>query len=495
MHTENIRQVFMHLFQGLFQYNIEQAEETDLILNPNPDGTLILNILSRYNFYDIKKAYKNLKLLSERDIFTPYTFRTKKYLANILPILLKGCYSSSRPDRALNNFEYFTGKLGAKTIFYESLKSSPNMISILTNIFGTSIYLSDILMQNPEFRDLIVKILGTILTGINFFMHKNMQRTMKALTQLALFILENIFYTNWENSQLKGKISLCILSLGKLGRKELNFDSDLDIIFCYEIHQDHINSNESMEIHYMVCEWIKKFLQDMQKIYKVDLRLRPMGNSGELAIPLSRFLEYFQKQARTWEKIAFLKASFGGGDKKTAEKLITGIRKIIFASLSNEKLLYDIIEIKNLIEKNTKDSANDFKHGIGGLMEIEFIIDYIVLKSGMEKYFLSGTGTTNSLKILKELKIKKLITSKDYNILKNAYIFLMHIEMTLRLNMTGEKTYILSNDPEWITLAARQMGYNTVEQFISQYKKNSACVRDIFDKLNIQVDRLKAEDF
>lgn len=240
------------------------------------------------------------------------------------------------------------------------------------------------------------------------------------------------FYTNALNYK---KDNFYIIAMGKLGGKELNVASDIDLVFAHD-NVDPDNQEDT--------KLAKKIIYALENndehgfVFHVDIRLRPHGSEGRL-VPSCNFLEdYYLNHGREWERYAWIKHRVIVGNEDKITSLIT---PFIYRKYLDYKTISEIRILKKIIKKdlNEKNKLNDLKLGIGGIREIEFIVQAIQLIRGGKNPYLR---TKNTLKSLEHIFHEKALNKDEYIKLKAAYIFLRNTEHRIQY-LDNKQTHLI----------------------------------------------------
>ncbi len=285
--------------------------------------------------------------------------------------------------------------------------------------------------------------------------------------------------------------SFAVIGLGKLGAGELNYSSDIDIITVY-LHERSLsygilnpygirmNKISAHEYYCRLTEILTNLLQSPEEdgiAYRVDLRLRPNGQKGELSLPLDSYASYYESWGRTWERVALIRARPVGGDKLLGEKFMQIIEPFVWKKSTDYN---DIEEIKGLKRKiDSIADMNDIKRGYGGIREIEFFVHAFQLLYGGEKIELrKGTLTV----ILRSLVHKGFLPDEDSKILSESYSFLRKLEHILQMK-DDLQTYSLPSSPDDFYILAKKMQFLDEKEFSSELRLRRLKVRDMYSSL------------
>ena len=220
---------------------------------------------------------------------------------------------------------------------------------------------------------------------------------------------------------------IAIIAFGKLGSKELGFASDLDLIFL----TNHLNENEQ-SLYFKV---IKRFISWLSistssgNLFNIDLRLRPNGSSGLLVTSLNAFSEYQMNKAWLWEHQAVSRSRFCGGNKMIGNEFEKIRRNILKIKRKPANLLEEIISMRQKITKSHLNNSRffDIKYDKGGMVDIEFIVQTIVLRySSTHSSFTKNVGNINLLHSFAETKVLPVQLTKKITKIYAKYRTLQH---------------------------------------------------------------------
>ncbi|MBW2478990.1 MAG: bifunctional [glutamate--ammonia ligase]-adenylyl-L-tyrosine phosphorylase/[glutamate--ammonia-ligase] adenylyltransferase [Deltaproteobacteria bacterium] len=278
-----------------------------------------------------------------------------------------------------------------------------------------------------------------------------------------------------------------ILGLGKLGARELNFSSDVDLIFVYpKSGKTHgtkdTTSNE--DFFTRLCRRLIKVIGQPTAdgfVYRVDARLRPFGESGPLAMDFDTMEQYYQQQGREWERYALIKARAVAGDIAAGNFLLERLHPFIYRRYLDYSAFESLREMKQMIvrEVNRRGMANNIKLGPGGIREIEFFGQIFQLIRGGVTPALQDTGI---IRVLKALAADGHIPRKVCRELVAAYIFLRNTENRLQA-YSDQQTHQLPSDGNGKLRLAASMGYSDTETYIALLNEHRQIVHGHFQML------------
>jgi len=293
-------------------------------------------------------------------------------------------------------------------------------------------------------------------------------------------------------------VPFAIVSLGKLGGYELNYSSDVDLLYLFGDGEEPSGATISnREFFIRLAQQVTDLLSRANKegaVFRIDLRLRPLGNEGELAISLTQALNYYAHTAHDWELQALIKARYSAGSFQLAREFIRGVRPHIYteqvnfaaiktALMAREKMLSRRAQ-KTL--EPTADSIN-VKIDHGGIRDIEFLVQCLQRVYGGEEPWLRSGGTLFSLQKLHD---KRHLSGKEFHDLTTGYEFLRHLEHRLQLRH-GQQTHRMPLEgPELHVLRRCMEGYEAgeyyVEDLVAALRRRMEAVTEIYQRIIYQ---------
>jgi [glutamine synthetase] adenylyltransferase / [glutamine synthetase]-adenylyl-L-tyrosine phosphorylase len=315
-----------------------------------------------------------------------------------------------------------------------------------------------------------------------------LEETTAELSQLAEICVREVF-AHW-NAKLRESsgspaADFAILALGKLGGRELNHSSDVDLIFLYSEEGE---LSPRLSHHQWFNQLAEKILETFSTrdpvgaLFRIDLRLRPEGSAGPLARSLESMENYYAGFGETWERIALIKARRIAASRELAYEFLRQHQPFIYPRSPTPDLLDEIANIKRRIERDAlgKDKLDrDVKLGRGGIREIEFVVQTLQFIHGGRHAFLQETSTLNALRALAELE---LIPRAEVVDLDRAYRFLRQVEHRLQIE-AEQQTHTVPRDPITLKRLARSIGFDSASEFTAALKKTMQNVRSIFDRI------------
>ena len=315
-----------------------------------------------------------------------------------------------------------------------------------------------------------------------------LEETTAELSQLAEICVREVlahWNTKFRESFGSPAADFGILALGKLGGRELNHSSDVDLIFLYSEEGE---LSPRLSYHQWFNRLAEKILETFAirdpegALFRIDLRLRPEGSAGPLARSLESMENCYAGFGETWERIALIKARGIAGDRELAYEFLRQHQPFIYPRSPTPDLLDEIAKIKRRIERDIARSDSlerDVKLGRGGIREIEFVVQTLQFIHGGRHIFLRETSTLDALRGLSQLE---LIPRKEVVDLDRAYRFLRQVEHRLQIE-AEQQTHTVPREPGALKKLARSLGFDSDNEFTAALNKTMQNVRSIFDRV------------
>lgn len=386
------------------------------------------------------------------------TLRGRKLLENIIPQFVESALHTENPDRALLQLVDFSRLLATSESYLEPILKNPGLVTVITSIFAHSDYLAKLIMSNPEYMGSLVegeirwRTRSEIAHELEVLAHRkepvhavrilrrleeirlgtrflngliNVIQLTHSLTTIAETVLGRLLQAGAQND------GLLILGFGKLGGREISFNSDLDIVF--------VTPDSPSEEHVRQAENLLKAAMSYTRegvAYSIDTRLRPDGNKGPLVTSLTALLNYYLTNAQSWELQALLKARpVTGMGTSEMRRSVVAMKNRILMERGPAVTLDEVRHMRHRIEKErAKDDTGagvwDIKLGTGGMNEIEFLVQYLQLRHCRNYPELL---VPNTIDAIRRLRRSGLIDPDTARRLHDAYLFFRVIETMLRL--------------------------------------------------------------
>jgi glutamate-ammonia-ligase adenylyltransferase len=545
--TEPTRHILEHLLHQTFGGAAEHAEpESDLILDTHPDPETNPYVLCSYHYRHMNAANVNLAQLAQEVPFLSPR-RCRHFLASIAPALLRAIAETPDPDMALLNLEKVTASLGGKTILWELFSFNTPSLKLYVDLCAWSQFLSEILINNPGMIDELLDSLvlnqprnrvelqaeldelckgatdldpilhsfqdkELLRIGVRDVLGKDsIQETTAALSDVAETVLAQLvcpqkgpLVRRYGMPAVEATGQPCrfaILALGKLGAREMNYHSDLDLMMIYE--GDGRTGPPPGASRNARFEWTDNFhfftelaqklikalshLGPMGRLYQVDMRLRPTGKSGSLVLPLSEFRRYFtaggdspahpEGGAQLWERQALTRARVVYGEPEFASAVMQAVAEGAYGLPWQPGWVDEIATMRERLEASRP--ARDLKRGPGGLADVEFLVQMLELKYGRAHPALQTPNTWQTLAALRRVG---LLDEREEEALRAGYDFLLRVQSRLRIvhNRTLDAVPEAADEVEKL---ARRLSFDTGGKFLSQLEEHRARLRELYRRV------------
>ncbi len=464
-----------------------------------------LSLLSGISFEDPAAASRRLVRLT-------HGF-PEKSCAVCLPHLLQALNSAADPGRVLASFERFIEIYPSQADLANLLSNKPRAVEILVMVFSGSQYLTEVLLRRPEQIHLLLDMRRrslqkpaaqfareavaatgaandrtTRLDALRRWQRSELLRIgagdllgsldlpslTSQLSNLAEGIVQGALTILTGSDQPEG---FAVVAMGKLGGRELNYSSDIDLLF--------VSANDDPSYRRLAQQLIDALagITGEGFLYRVDMRLRPWGSSGLLAPSLDAYLAYLAGPARLWEKQALLKARCIAGDARLGEEFLQRASGSIF-DYSPETIRSEILGMKQRTESFLHQNQRDWgevKLGEGSIRDIEFTAQFLQLVHGSRQPELR---TGHTLEALRRLHAYGLLSLEDQRILMEGYTFMRAVEHYLQL-MHYRQTQTLPTDADAQRDLARRLGFDgsdPAQSFLAHYQEHTSAIRELYLK-------------
>ena len=504
------------IFDGLFyrsQREIENqgASATGSIWHDLDNQKLITQELANAGFADPVKAYENLLAIRDGEVYAPPSTRRLKVMRLLGPALMTEVAKSSAPDRALLNLSQFSHRIGGRTGFLTLLAENPETMRLLVTLFAESQFLTDLFLNRPELIDTLIRIDLTRIEKTKVDMlaelrvaldeYQDIEAKLNALRRhrteefirIGLHDLGGtielvdvlIQLSDLADACIEAALDLTLADLhekfgavpkgrfaviggGKLGGRELDYNSDLDLIFVYDAGEDAHSSGGTQgaipahDFYVRVGQKLLSYLSAPTEegiAYRIDMQLRPSGKSGPLVSPLGAFREYHKTSSQLWERQALIKTRRAAGDAALGKEVEKITAAFAYGRGLDRQGIGEIHHLRMRMERELSgedESRFNLKKGRGGLVDIEFLTQMLQLAHG---YRLPSLRRRETIEALKALHDEKILKSVEYRLLSDGYLFLRRLDHRLRLER-DESIDAFEAEPGRLEGIAKALGYN-----------------------------------
>jgi glutamate-ammonia-ligase adenylyltransferase len=272
--------------------------------------------------------------------------------------------------------------------------------------------------------------------------------------------------------------------MGKLGGGELNFSSDVDLMYLYAPSSEQGAAVSASDYFRRLSQKITQALAAFTGegyVYRVDLRLRPEGKAGNIAESLEGYRRYYQTRLAAWERLALLKAWPVAGSRTLGSAFLGMAEEFIYGGTFGKEALQNVLQMKRKIDEKAasqRRGARNVKLGPGGIREIELVAQTLQACYGSR---MPQLRERNTMKALGALCAQGLLSEEEYDSLRQAYVFLRDVENKLQMVQDAQTHWLPIADDE-LSACVKLLGYgNGLEHFERDYGLHTGRVNRIFE--------------
>jgi len=480
-HLETVQRHYARLFE-----NAPAADKPALLFPPDADDRKTLERLAELGF---RSPLEASGIIRQWLTGTHRSLRGELvhgHLEALLPVLVERIGVTDNPNATLVLFDHFLANLHAPAQLLSLLQQKPDLIALITLVLGIAPRLADTLARNSQVMDALVdpSFFGTLpddaelarrfeavlaqarydqdlLERIRMFGLEYMfligvrilsgtvtaRQAGEAFARLADAVIRAVHRAVMDNFvQTHGRIKAeqtAVLAMGKLGGREMTATSDLDLITVYDFDGEHPESDGNRSLY--GAQYFARLTQRLINaltaqtnygaLYQVDMRLRPSGRAGPLATQIEGFRDYQETEAWTWEHMALTRARVVSASPDFAARVESVIHEILTRPRDAEQIAGDVVEMRSAIAKEKGDSDRwDLKYAVGGLVDIEFIAQYLQL---VHANALPEILDTSTARVLDKAWTLRVIAAEDAEVLRAAVQLYHDLTQLLRLCLPG----------------------------------------------------------
>ena len=421
-------------YAELFEEAPSLSGPGNLVFTGTDDDPGTVETLSGMGFQDPSRVIAIVSVWHRGRYRSTRSGRARELLTELVPTILAELARTPNPDTALVHFDRFLAQLPAGVGLFSLFIANPWLLTLVAEIMGTAPQLAQTLSRNPTLLDAVLspdffdplpgeeglrpdyhRLLATahdfedvltlsrrwtndqrfragahILRGIT-----DGDRCGPFLADLAGVVVPELAARVEEDFAVRhGRVpgaTWTVVAMGKLGSKQLTITSDIDLIVVYDaphgsVQSDGVKPLAPNEYYIKLTQRLTNAITAPMadgRLYEVDMRLRPSGNAGPLATSIDSFIRYQTHEAWTWEHMALTRARPLGGDPDLMRRVTEAVRGVLTAPRDPDKLLRDVADMRRRIEKEFgTTNLWDVKYARGGLIDIEFIAQYLQLRHG-----------------------------------------------------------------------------------------------------------------
>ena len=465
---------------------------------------------------------------------------------DLVPALGSALLASVDPQRGLSHLLRYLSFIGDDAAFWDACRRQQDNLRHLAAVFAASRFLSGVLWRDPQLAfwlcdetlnapptppvaltEQLDQVLdgrtdeGQVADALLRFTQRHLLRlgardlnqlagvdeTTTGLAALADCVLQAAvrLCQSWlttlhgepvyaDDNGVERPCRFCVIGMGKLGGGELNFSSDIDLMYVYTSYQGQTRGVmrdgerrgriSNHEYFVALARRLTSLISGRQasgQIFRVDLRLRPDGTQGQLALALLAYEAYYARLGQPWERMALIKARPVAGDADLGREFMALIQPFVYQRHLDAQGLEQLRSMKRQIDSqmaDRKESRTNVKLGRGGIREVEFLIQLPQLLMGGRRPELQER---NSLRALDRLREAALLDAESEALLRDAYGYLRRVEHLLQMEQ-GSQTHTLPRGEEARRRLARYCGYGDWEAFYEDYLARTDAVHNLFAK-------------
>jgi glutamate-ammonia-ligase adenylyltransferase len=489
-----------------------RQDQYDRLLSAQVTDQDAIRMLAPVGFADPRAVHRSLLRLAG-------DARIRPALADLLPHLLAALYEAAAPDRVLVNLLRFTDNAADRPATVRYLADNPRAVDVLVTLFAGSQFLTEILLRNPETLERLMArrqlsqarsldelwaeaeacatapASGTDgqLDALRRFQRLELLR-IGACDLLGLYDLPTVTaqLSDLAEALVRACLSMAsaqtgtpiagfvVLGMGKLGGRELNYSSDIDLLFLAASDPtSYLRLGERL-IDALMRMTAEGFL------YRVDMRIRPWGQVGALIPSLDGYMTYLQRNARPWEKQALLKARPVAGDEWVGTAFLRRAAPLVYGGDDLDRASPSLRDSVRAMKQRTEDDLQrqgrewgEVKLGQGSIRDVEFVVQYLQLAYGAEQ---SAIRSRTTLDALRRLEAHGYLSPGEHRALDGGYVFFRTIEHHLQM-MHYRQTNTLPDDPGALLHLAQRLGFRGQEagqEFLARYEEHRAAIRAVY---------------
>jgi glutamate-ammonia-ligase adenylyltransferase len=480
--VDHLRKVQHHYARLFEDTSALTAKRRPLVFTPDADRRETLDQLVEMGFRRPTDISASVRRWLGGEYRSLKSEMARTQLGELLPALLEELSRSENPDSAVVGFDRFLAGLSGGARLISLLRQNPDFLALLTLVLGTAPRLADILARHPQVMDALIDpaFFGALpdeamlraqlsaslgesnayedfLDRARLFGQEHMfligarilSGTLSAgqageafarLADLLVGALHSAVEASFtrQHGRLRGQ-ETAILALGKLGGREMTAASDLDLIVVYDFDDRYPESDGGRSLYggQYFARLTQRIISALTtqtnygNLYEVDMRLRPSGRSGPVATKLDSFASYQENEAWTWEHMALTRARVVSASPAFKAKVERVIREVLARPRDRELVAGDVVEMRRAIATEKGDDKTwDLKYAVGGIIDLEFIAQFLQLVHAAETPEILDTSTA---RVLDKAWRLGLVDTADAECLRNAARLYHDLTQILRL--------------------------------------------------------------
>ena len=461
------------------------GEGGNLVFTGTADDPDTLASLRRMGFGDATAVSATVRHWHHGRIQATRSTRARELLTELMPALLRALAGTADPDSAFRKLDEFLGGLPSGVQPFLLLHDNPGLLSQLGEILGSAPRIAEHLSRSPDLLEGLISgelhqhlpnreeladdldgaltpadDIHSVLDGVRRWQHvREFQVGMQilrgdvaadklsgALSDIADTVIATLLpRMQREFARRHGAVpgaTFAVLGLGKLGSREMTFDSDLDVVFVYGTPEGAVeqsNGAQGLAASHYYARFSQRLTHALSahtaegRLYEIDTRLRPSGDSGPLATEAAAFRRYHEADAWTWEHMALTRARPVAGDPELCAAVMEGIRTVLCTPRDPDTLLGDVASMRERVDKERRtENMWRLKHVRGGVLDLEFIAQYHLLRFAAVHPSILVQSTQSAYRRMGEAGV---LDADDAGELADITAFLQRLQGLLRLTV------------------------------------------------------------
>ncbi|MEH6496007.1 MAG: bifunctional [glutamine synthetase] adenylyltransferase/[glutamine synthetase]-adenylyl-L-tyrosine phosphorylase [Pseudomonas marincola] len=534
---ETLNTVQTH-YDNLFHFEESETHKVGrLVFTGSDEDPETLKSLTALGFSDASALSQIIREWHHGRYRATRTVRAQQLLTELMPAILEELSNTVNPDAAFMRFDAFLKKLPAGVQLFSLFSAHPSLLKLVAKIMGMAPELADQLSKNPllldgvltsdfmsplppqtdleedlqmmlatarDFQDILdisrrwlndlkfrvgVQILSNVNGGEKFGATVT---AGESLTRIAEITMQSLLgQVEQELSAKHGHVPggrFAVIAAGKLGSQEMTPRSDADLIFIYDLPDEDVLTDGAKPIPpgLYYTRLSQRFINSLSALtgegmlYEVDMRLRPHGNSGPIALSLNGFKKYYLEDAWTWEHLALTRARALAGDKDLQLEADEVLSQIIRTKRDPAEVSKNLLDMQQRLHKEHSSTSNwALKTHPGGLMDLEFICQFLKLIHGKDHPEILKTNTILSFD---EMAEHGILEPKTATKLVNAMALYLNLQGLIRLSL---KDRLVTDDipaalKEALCIAVNQPDFDQLSLHVTQTEHT---VSEIFENI------------
>ncbi|MDV7339420.1 bifunctional [glutamine synthetase] adenylyltransferase/[glutamine synthetase]-adenylyl-L-tyrosine phosphorylase [Terasakiella sp. A23] len=456
-HLERVETYYAQLFEDSTDVNTHEQETGNLVFTGAEVDPGTIKYLESLGFNDPQFVDTTVRGWHHARYRATRSRRSREILTELMPVLIHAMANTAEPDTAFKRFDEFLSQLPAGVQLFSMFQVNPQLLDLVAEVMGEAPRLAEHLARHsgmleyvltpdfftplPDVEELcedLEKILGQardfqdiLDISRRWANDRKFQVGVQTLRQIISIKDSGLAQTHIadalirtilprvmdELAQKHGIIEggdMCIVGLGKAGSCDMTATSDLDLVFIYDVPEDCLGSNGDRElgVAQYYARLSQRFINALSAptgegmLYEVDMRLRPSGNAGPIASSMEAFIRYHDESAWTWEHMALTRARVICGGEGLTKKVETEIKKVLCTKRDTDQLVFDVSDMRKRMDKeHHTDVVWEIKQFRGGIVDIDFMAQYLQLNHAAAHPEILQNNTVNVLQKARELEI------------------------------------------------------------------------------------------